>query len=33
MQLPFVVHSACSTAFPAACVGAFAYPFLAGAVR
>ena len=29
MQLPFVVHSACSTWFQAACVGAFAYPFLA----
>jgi alkylation response protein AidB-like acyl-CoA dehydrogenase len=29
MQLPFVVHSACSTWFQAACVGVFAYPFLA----
>jgi alkylation response protein AidB-like acyl-CoA dehydrogenase len=29
MQLPFVVHSACSTWFQSACVGAFAYPFLA----
>ena len=29
MQLPFVVHAACSTWFQAACVGAFAYPFLA----
>ncbi len=29
MQLPFVVHSACSTWFQAACIGTFAYPFLA----
>src|SRR6476469_5440016 len=29
MQLPFVVHAASSTWFQAACVGAFAYPFLA----
>ncbi|GGF54700.1 acyl-CoA dehydrogenase [Marmoricola endophyticus] len=29
MQLPFVVHAACSAWFQAACVGAFAYPFLA----
>ena len=29
MQLPFVVHAAASTWFQAACVGAFAYPFLA----
>jgi alkylation response protein AidB-like acyl-CoA dehydrogenase len=29
MQLPFVVHAACSTWFQAACMGIFAYPFLA----
>ncbi len=29
MQLPFVVHSACSAWFQAACIGTFAYPFLA----
>jgi len=29
MQLPFVVHAACSTWFQAACTGVFAYPFLA----